>query len=160
MKEHILIFLHLMLCILPATAQQTENMGYVLSIKETKPISHEGRVLYDIPAELHNTTKDTLYYLSMSCSWQMFYQVDNPGFEVEGEPCDKNVPEVVSIAPGKSNTVNLRLVLTKSEDYNPESLRIGLNLIKLNGKKITEPFRELRKIKNIIWSNTVMLPAD
>jgi hypothetical protein len=107
------------------------------------------------PSTLTNNTKDTLRYYSMSCSWQDFYSVDSNKLQVEGNECDKNIPTILTLAPGQSRTVEIKLLISQTIDASEIKFKIGFNLMKVSGTKNEFDFRELQKKENIIWSNTI-----
>ncbi|MCW4469131.1 hypothetical protein OGH69_09160 [Flavobacterium sp. MFBS3-15] len=130
------------------------NENYILTSKKGKEIEEDGKKFLAIPVTLTNTSKDTLAYYTMSCSWQDFYVIDNELLKIEQVPCESNIYVPEKVAPGKSTTVILRLekpVLTGRIKF-----RTGLNIVPYSAK---EKFnREMfRSKKNIIWSNEVTM---
>jgi hypothetical protein len=111
-----------------------------------------------IKATLTNKTNDTLYYYSMSCSWQEFYSTDNTNLIVHVNLCDKNIPKVLQIAPHKSNVVTLELINKLTNKNIGKKLRIGFNFIEPKSRNLIDFNRkELTNKVNIIWSNTICL---
>ena len=45
----------------------------------------------------------------MSCSWPSFYKTDNPNIKIGINLCDKNHPQIITIAPNENDTVLLSL---------------------------------------------------
>ena len=95
----------------------------------------------------------------MSCSWQDFYSVDNNKLQVEGTPCDKNIPTILTLAPGQSRTVEIRLLISQTMDASEIKFKIGFNLMKASStqKSFDFDFKEEQKKRNIIWSNIISM---
>lgn len=137
---------------------QTDNSLYKLSIKKGKFVTADSISYLEVPVTLTNTSKDTLYYITLSCSWQSFYRVQsNPEIlKVEEAPCERNVPERLVLAPGKSETVQLKLFFTAESNTKSVTYSIGHNLVIVPGDdRWVQKYRETRGQKNIIWSNEI-----
>jgi hypothetical protein len=140
-------------------SQTTKETTYTLTIIKGKVIKENKQTFWVTPTTLTNKTKDTLRYFSMSCSWQDFYSVDNNKLQVEGTSCDKNIPKILTLAPGQSRTVEIRLLISQTMDASEIKFRIGFNLIKASStqKTIDFDFKEEKKKKNVIWSNIISM---
>ncbi|AWH84434.1 hypothetical protein HYN59_04570 [Flavobacterium album] len=145
------------LCFAANSYCQASNDNYILSIKKGKEVIERGKVFWVIPVTLTNSSKDTLKYYSMSCSWQDFYDVDNLNLHVEEVPCDKNVPEILQLAPGKRKNVILRLEFTGNSSK--INFRVGLNLIHYSGKWM-HGWDLPHSPKNMIWSNQIRMERE
>ncbi len=148
----------LLLCFLHLPYPQNNGIkeDYVVSIKKGKLKTVDNEAFLEVPVSLTNNTKDTLYYLTMTCSWQDFYYIDNERLKGEEVPCDKNIFDLLKLAPGKTNTVALKLFYKNPTDSDPVTFKIGHNIVKVDDEfKRVKSYRELRKKKNIIWSNAV-----
>lgn len=131
-----------------------------MTIVKGNVIKENNQTLLIIPTTLTNNTVDTLRYYSMSCSWQDFYSVDNYKLQVEGPPgCDKNIPKILTLAPKRSKTVEIRLLVSQSIKLSGINFRIGFNLIKAsrNETKVNLDYNELLKNRNRIWSNRITI---
>jgi hypothetical protein len=93
----------------------------------------------------------------MSCSWQDFYSVDSKELQVDGQDCDKNIPIILTLAPGESKTVEIRLLMDQTIYASEIKFKIGFNLMKVSStqKEFDFDFNEQQKKKNIIWSNII-----
>lgn len=138
-------------------SQTVKKENYVLTIIKGKVIKENKQRFLITPTTLTNNTKDTLKYYSMSCSWQYFYSVDSKELQVDGQDCDKNIPLILSLAPGESKTVEIRLLMDKTIDASEIKFKIGFNLMKVSStqKEFDFDFNEQKKKKNIIWSNII-----
>ena len=138
-------------------SQTVKKENYVLTIIKGKVIKENKQRFLITPTTLTNNTKDTLKYYSMSCSWQYFYSVDSKELQVDGQDCDKNIPIILSLAPGESKTVEIRLLMNRTIDASEIKFKIGLNLMKVSStqKEFDFDFNEQQKKKNIIWSNII-----
>jgi len=85
--------------------------------KKENPLKNKNETCWIIPTTLKNNTKDTLNYLSMTCSWEEFYLVDNSKLEVEQKGCDKNMPKMLTLAPGQKATVEIKLIIIDFSRY-------------------------------------------
>ena len=116
-------------------------------------------VFLEIPVILSNTSKDTLHYMSMSCSWQDFYTINTKKLNIPATDCDKNVPQRLSIPPNKSTTVVLNLTLEHYKENLPLKFKIGFDLIQLPDEEHWLTYSDnLNEGKNVIWSNEIILP--
>jgi len=154
-KLFLLSLLFLLGCSKTMRMPKTDNNKYVLSIKETALVTEKDIAYYTVPVTLTNTSKDTLNYYNMSCSWQDLYTADNSNVFIASAQCAKNIPKWLTISPGKSETVLLKLTLKKPLETKPISFKVGFNLIKLNKKIWEEIMVDDPTIKNYIWSNEI-----
>ena len=133
------------------------NTDYVLTIKKGKTIKKNKQLYLIVPVTLTNNSKDTLNYLSMSCSWEDLYVVDHKNLEIEGSICDKNIPAILTLAPAEKRTVALKLITGQVSDRTKKEFKIGYNLIKSTKRQDLLSYRALKKKANIIWSNAVSM---
>lgn len=140
-------------------SQTTKEANYTLTIIKGKVIKENKQIFWIIPTTLTNKTNDTLRYFSMSCSWQDFYSVDNNKLQVEGTSCDKNIPQILTLAPGQSRTVEIRLLISQTMNASKIKFKIGFNLMKVSStqKSFDFDFKEENKKKNVIWSNIISM---
>ncbi|MGQ7947601.1 hypothetical protein [Flavobacterium sp. WC2509] len=139
-------------------SQTAKKENYTLTIIKGKVVKENKQTFWITPTTLTNNTKDTLRYYSMSCSWQIFYSVDSNKLQVdEGMGCDKNIPTILTLAPGQSRTVEIRLLISQTIDASEIKFKIGFNLMKVSSapKEFDFDFKEQQKKKNIIWSNII-----
>jgi hypothetical protein len=138
-------------------SQTAKKENYTLTIKKGKVIEENKQRFLMTPATLTNNTKDTLKYYNMSCSWQDFYSVDSKELQVDGQDCDKNIPIILTLAPGESKTVEIRLLMDQTIYASEIKFKIGFNLMKVSStqKEFDFDFNEQQKKKNIIWSNII-----
>jgi hypothetical protein len=138
-------------------SQTVKKENYTLTIIKGKIVKENKQRFLITPTTLTNNTKDTLRYYSMSCSWQGFYSVNSNKLEVEEKGCDKNVPIILTLAPGQSRKMEIRLLVSQTIDASEIKFKIGFNLMKLSSTQ-TEfdfNFKEAQKKRNIIWSNII-----
>jgi hypothetical protein len=138
-------------------SQTVKKENYALTIIKGKVIKENKQRFLITPTTLTNNTKDTLKYYSMSCSWQDFYSVDSKELQVDGQDCDKNIPIILTLAPGESKTVEIRLLMDQTIYASEIKFKIGFNLMKVSStqKEFDFDFNEQQKKKNIIWSNII-----
>lgn len=142
-------------CVTFSQIEKKDN--YTLTIIKGKVIIENKHTFWITPATLTNNTKDTLRYYSMSCSWQVFYTVDSNKLQVAEKECDKNIPTILTLAPGQSRTDEIRLLISKRVDASEIKFKIGLNLMKVSRIQTVFDFnlKEELKKRNIIWSNII-----
>ncbi len=151
----LILFLLILLASIASNAQATSKNNYTLKIKKFLQESVRGTKFWLVECTLTNYSKDTLNYLSMSCSWTDFYSVNKKEFEIDGFECDNNIPRVITIVPGESRQEVLRLFNRKNLlDSKSTKFKVGINLIMTAS---TSNFINKLKIKNIIWSNVISL---
>ncbi len=131
------------------------NNEVVFSIEKGKELKENNQLFQLIPTSLKNISKDTLYYASMSCSWQDLYYVKGNELLFNGIDCDKNSPVILALAPREIKKVTLKLRTTHKIYY--DHVKLAFNFIKLKNKtdKIdTDLIYKINK-SNLIYSNIV-----
>ena len=142
-----------------ANAQKNSDKYRLLTITKGKVVTKGNDVFWEIPATLSNTSKDTLHYMSMSCSWQDFYTISTKKLNIPVSECDKNVPQRLSIPPGKSTTVVLSLMVKHPKENIPLKFKIGYDLILLaDDKHWLTHSDNVNERKKVIWSNEISMP--
>lgn len=145
----------LLLLFSTSKAQNGKEMRYDFKASKFNKEKVNGETYWLVECVLSNNSKDTLNYLSMSCSWTDFYSADLKHLEIEAFLCDKNFPVIVSIPPGKTMKVVLRFFKSKKiKQLSSKFFKVGLNLIET---KSTMNFENKINSRNIIWSNSVEL---
>ena len=137
-----------------STLGQVDTSKYVLTIKQGKYEKVNNQTYLLVPTTLTNNTNDTLKYLSMSCSWQEFYYVDNDKMSVEQIICTKNGQIMLTLLPHKSVEKEIKLVIEQTISTSKLKFKIGFSLLKVKNN-LPYDFNEQEKKKNIIWSNTI-----
>ena len=143
------------------TAQDRKN--YLLIIDQRKigklhdTILYRGKCkVFNVPVKLSNISNDTLRYLSMSCSWDESFSIDNKNLNILVWGCDKNVPVDKLVLPHNSVVYNIPVLTDGTIESN--KFRIGMNLLIVNkkNKRFTwDLILSDYKTKNLIWSNPV-----
>ncbi len=107
-----------------------------------------------VPLTLHNNSEDTLRFYTMTCSWYTFFGTNGSGISLLSWGCDKNIPEIINVAPHKQYKRNLNI------NYYPyvksgTRYRISMSLLKVPGNaKLTWNFWPDEYVRfNKIWSN-------
>lgn len=149
--------------------EKADTSEYVLTIKQGKYEKGsygkiDNQTFYVVPIILTNNTDGTLKYLSMSCSWNEFYCVDNDKMDIYWETCTRNFPIMLTLLPHKSADREIKLVIKQTTGTSKLKFRIGIHLLKVknNEKDMDDVYNEYKKSestrqnpKNIIWSNTI-----
>lgn len=146
------------------------KQGYILRIDQDKIEGPKDTVIdaknYEfaiVPVEISNFTKDTLKYMDMSCSWDGIFAINKRAVSINGWGCDNNFITFSTIAPQKSFTYNIPLLIQKGAFNNYYDFKMGMYLIKYNGGK---GFRDFDHFFNsdkksfqtcLIWSNKVTI---
>lgn len=140
-------------------SQTSKKESYTFTITKGKVVKENKQTFWVTPTTLTNNTTDTLRYFSMSCSWQDFYSVDNNKLKIEGALCGKNIPVILTLAPGQARTEEVRLLISQTMDASKIKFKIGFNLMKVSSiqKAFDFDFQEEQKKKNVIWSNLISM---
>lgn len=142
------------------TFSQTVKMEeYIITIKKGEVVKEKKQPYWIIPTTLINNSNDTLRYYSMSCSWQDFYSTNNTNLKIETAICDKNIPTILTLAPGQTREVEIKLLISPTIEAPEIKFKIGFILmIATNNKKPSDfDYKEEQKNKKVIWSNTVLM---
>jgi len=146
MKNYFLILILLLTVNLIAQKVKTED----LSLVTEKSIYFENNVA-TIKVRLWNKSKDTLNYLSMSCSWQEFYRTSNKNVTIRINECDKNIPQTLILKPGESRTVEVSVVRSNGAT---DDFKLGMSIIQT--KELKMPSADfISKEGQIIWSSSI-----
>ena len=138
-------------------AQFVKTEDYKLIIQKGRIIKKGSQTFWVIPTTFTNLSKDSLKYFSMACSWQDSYLVDNKKLNIMNNICDKNFPVILKLAPNKSNTVELMLMIDNPMDASRISFKIGLILIPVTKPRLEFSPKEFLEKKNVIWSNMITM---
>lgn len=150
----------LVLCVLMVKSEaslvaQTTKDHYTLTTRTIKRETFKGKDYWLIECTFKNNSKDTINYMSMSCSWTDFYSVNKKELEIERYLCNKNNPIILTLAPGEYANVILKISYRKGfKKTNGIHFRIGQNIIK---SKSTDNYEIKLGTHNIIWSNSISL---
>jgi len=131
---------HLLLIVLIAVlfgacnySAKQQKKGYVLSIDQDDIGQPRDTVIHNktyefvlVPVKLSNFTKDTLKYMSMSCSWDVIFTINKNIASIKGWDCDNNFPTFSAIAPQKSFTYKIPVSLKKNTNTNNYTFKIGM----------------------------------
>ena len=131
------------------------NIGNKITSKEFEKL--EG-FFYCISIDLINHTDSTLYFWSMSCSWEENWVFNNNVIKLYGHDCDNNSPCIKMLKPGKS--FNFKGIVHTFEDLKyieNNGIRLGFVFINKNEIHNVSNFRKLldykyKERKDIIWS--------
>jgi|SRR6476620_1161884 len=104
-----------------------------------------------LKVSLTNHSKDTLFYLSKSCSWQDFYSTNNKKVKIDISECDKNVITFLTLAPNEKKVVDLKL---KTDGRFSGKIKIGINIIQ--SKPMSFDTHEVIALNSqTLWSNDI-----
>lgn len=146
------------------TEADRKLMSVTVDEKEiSKPIAivnynHKKVQLIQMPVTVRNNSNNTLSYFSMTCSWDEFYHVNNNKFSIEIQPCDKNFPRNIIIAPHGYHTQLVFIIYEKKYIKKGETFEVGVNINK-NVPVDVDNYDELTRY-NLVWSNEVSLPFN
>lgn len=104
-----------------------------------------------IEVRLWNRSKDTLKYLSMSCSWQEFYLTNHKDVNIRVDECDKNVPRILTLKPNESRTVEIEIVATKDI---LDEFKVGIHIVQTKEPVIPNDDYVL-KHSQVIWCSSI-----
>ena len=148
------VYLLAVLFICSLCLAQPDGLKYTLTAGRPEIKKASGEQWLQVWVTLTNTTKDTLKYYTMTCSWQNFYCIDNPDVKIEDVPCDKNIFTLITLPPGKSNTVLLKLY-PADNSHKQLSFKIGMNLVFYRKLLSSNEIRNEMDKRNIIWTKPI-----
>jgi hypothetical protein len=103
-----------------------------------------------------NNSSDTLRYLSMSCSWANYYTIDERAIHLPTPQCDEDTALLIKVPPHSNKKATLRLIsLMSTKQLHNIQFKIGFKF--LQACDTNKASRELRKSKNVIWSNSLII---
>ncbi len=148
-----------------------DRRNYTLSIDQKKITksyttlrftAKDEHTVLSIPSKFTNNSKDTLRYMSMSCSWYDFYQINIKGTEFwSNSDCDKNIPAKIIVLPHKSLITLVQIIYKKGSIATGTKFKIGMSLQKrINREQPDDAYTYLLRpeTSNLIWSNEVKVP--
>jgi hypothetical protein len=111
-----------------------------------------------VPLILHNNSKDTLKFYSMTCSWGSFYGTNSTGIGLPAWACEKNIPQIITITPHKVFQRDMSIVYD-SNIKSGNQYRISMSLLKAPNdvKRIWDFWPEEFVRFNKIWSNEITI---
>ncbi|HTB99729.1 MAG TPA: hypothetical protein VK705_03510 [Ferruginibacter sp.] len=113
-------------------------------------------IYINVQTTITNNSSDTLRYLSMSCSWANYYVIDSRAFHLPTSECDKDTALLIQVAPHKRQETMLRLIsLLNTKQLHSVKFKIGFKFVQ--ACDTDKASKELRRSKNTIWSNSLML---
>ena len=144
-------------------SQASKINDYTLTIKKSKIVKENKQTFWVIPTTLTNNSRDTLRYFSHTCWWSDFYHVTskNKNLQIQGPAeCRKSALTILTLAPGKTSTVELKLLVSKTTEVSKTRFKIGFDLIKASKEQKLYAIDEKelkKKNKIIIWSNVISM---
>ncbi len=143
------------------TGKETQYTGSILFTAEPAVFVPDSLHRYFIKTTLQNVGKDTIYYATMSCSYDEYFTNNSDYFSnTRIWDCFANGPMVTKIPPKGKLDQNIVLI-PKSKNYDSfknSKLKIGMYF--LNRKEYWNTFFDPDNIKNkgrLIWSNEIDL---
>lgn len=142
--------------------EQNLNEGLELTARLGGIIYLDTASIFHVATTLSNPTKDTLSFVTMTCSYEDLFLTDTSLFKVQSRyDCFRNVPTVKSIPPySKIDQFILIKPTNKDIILGNHKLKIGVYLMKPNIKNgfdgIIKQY-ENRNAANILWSNELDL---
>lgn len=125
-------------------------------------VKRKNHIAY-LPLKFTNHSKDTLNYISMSCTWLDFYFTNNNQIKFEHQICFSNFPVVKTIYPQHTTTIYIPILLNKNRRSINRKFRIGISLQKFisNSQLVSfDIFKYMLRpeTSNLIWSNEIKIP--
>lgn len=113
-----------------------------------------------VPVILHNNSDETLSFYSMTCSWYVFFAINKKeDIWLPGWDCDKNIPQIITVAPHKDFARNLTIIYNAGIKSG-SSYRVSMSLLKaVPNKKYVWDFWPNEYVRfNKLWSNEIAIP--
>jgi len=170
-KPYLLLIFTLVIVLLVEAKSSTKKQpiknpdlkGYILAIQPNVFRSYDTIIhkktytIFHIPVKLINSTKAPLKYITMTCSWDDLFHLDNKHFKIPIVPCESNFPAVKTLFPNKSSIFILPIIKER-RFVGGEILKIGMNLF-IDNKQNEALFPlPVNKLDNVIWSNEIKIP--
>ena len=161
MHSFLLIAILSAIIALPSCAQKSNKKNIELpavtftAVVGEKPldITH-----LSVKITLTNNTDDTLGFVRMSCSWEDAYILDTKKIFISPGLCDKNFPKLIRILPHQKDERSLSVTPSNTSGLLGTKFRVGFNLVTVkNEREAMDKVAELRKMNNIIWSDTLQI---
>jgi len=128
------------------------DAGSIVKLRDLV-IKKKAYSMFRVSVKLLNNTKDTLKYISMSCSWNELFHLNDKNFYIFGWPCDTNFPIIRIILPYKTAAFSLPIVKEKGS-ADADKLRVCMNLL-ISDKHNEHLVLSIDKTGVLIWSNEV-----
>jgi hypothetical protein len=147
--------------ILTVTVDENKISNPIDSVYDPMELYSKKSNLIKVPVIVHNYGDDTLKYLSMTCSWNDYYHVDNKMFNVYYSVCEFNTPCYVTVPPHGIQSEILEIIYDE-KNLKDRRFKVGVNINKdpLKHKPVTmfefSSGFQLRN-NNIVWSNEIEL---
>lgn len=112
----------------------------------------------DVPVFIQNNSNDTLKFYSMSCSWFEFWDTDRNDVKIADWPCEKNVPEIITIPPHHKVKNALNIMYGETIDIGSQ-YQISMSLLKVSDNLKRGLFFSPDEYLhfNKIWSNKITI---
>jgi len=114
-------------------------------------------LVYYIPVKFSNNTNSPLNYITMTCSWDELFHLNNKHFKILIRPCESNYPYTEILLPHKTSTFYLPIIRER-KSIGTETLKIGMNLFIDNAQNRNLFPLPVDKMDNVIWSNEIKIP--
>jgi hypothetical protein len=138
-----------------------ERTSYSFHIKPAQFVKTDSTNTLLLETTLWNNTKDTLKYVSMSCSWYDVYSISHPKVSIKQDPCFKNIPVIISVDPETNAKTFFKVSLDGIEQGSREKLKLGFKLIQAQPSddttRLVETLYNTKNTEAILWSNEIEL---
>jgi hypothetical protein len=112
----------------------------------------------NIVGQLHNQSKGTISFISMTCSWANSWKVSSKSFSSIPYPCFSNVPFLQKLGPDEKITYYFSLRLDKPRmEILDEKFTVGFNLVKADTVIFDDAIKKLTETNNFYWSDTLQM---
>ena len=124
----------------------------------------DSTIVYHLKLELINKSKDSITFISMSCSHEdMFVVEDSTKLIVHPYYlCWRNFPIAVTLSPNEIYSKSIMIRPIEKQLSEIEMTRIGFRFIEGNPKtltfeKIIDGYHNRHSVNNTIWSNEIRI---
>jgi hypothetical protein len=145
----------------------SERKSYILIIDQRKITVPHDSLLYkgkrvntfNVPVLIRNNSNDTLKFMTMSCSWDYDFDIDNKDIHMNGWNCDKNVPKIIKVPPHRGFLRVLPVNIDEGQLKKGIRFKVSMNLTIDDGNHhLFELYTDPTGKYNQIWSNEVVVP--
>ena len=148
---------------------KADRENYLLAIDQNRLKKPKDTILYKkkytyilVPVNFINNSNEDLKYMSMSCSWLDYYQVNIKNIDIFSWNCNKNIPDLKTVAAHKSQVIFVPIIYNKAAVSKITRFKIGMSLQKYISKNQfgSDVYTYLLRpeTSNLIWSNEIKIP--
>ncbi|HMG83013.1 MAG TPA: hypothetical protein VK559_08250 [Ferruginibacter sp.] len=159
MTKHLLVTIFLVGIYFTGISQQlncVDPSHIAFAAKITSVKNMDQGIYISIKTTVTNNSSDTLRYLSTTCSWGKNYVINKEALNIPVASCNEDSAVLITIAPHQYNEKIIRIIsLYNAEQLHGIKFKVGMKFVQ--ACDLDKASKELRRSKNMIWSNNLQL---